>query len=231
MKLTLSILIIIIIIASVFALILFLFKAEPETHRNAFNKRVIKLLQSGKEKQIYDFFAEIVGDRTNAILILSAALSSDIPIHYFIAIGWQESRFKVKARHRQNKDGSIDYGMFGLNSKVYKQYTKEQLEEPVTNITFAAVKNKSCVLSRVICWLSRQSRRNKKSLHAKKVIRTRLSFFFAHELWNTRRRSGRGRRREENGRPSVRTTDQFERWKTAFTPQQRENVCWPPSQL
>ena len=139
MKILISISLIFIIIVSIFLLIVFLCYSENKIqNKNHINKKVKDLFKSGKADLVYSFYDSFIKNKELTINIVNNALCVDVPIHYFIAITWQESKFKPKARHTRNSDGSIDYGVFGLNSKTYKNYSKEYLEKIENNCRFAA---------------------------------------------------------------------------------------------
>ncbi len=96
----------------------------------------------GDESKIYDFYDKIIGDRKLTYLIVSTAILNDIPINYFVALCYTESRFNVNAVGKNiNKEGvitSYDYGLFQLNSITFADYTKAYLMMPENNIRLAA---------------------------------------------------------------------------------------------
>ena len=70
---------------------------------------------------VIDFFAAICKNREIAWSILDSSDEFDIPPALAFALCWEESRFNPNAINRQNKDGSIDRGLFQLNNKSFPQ--------------------------------------------------------------------------------------------------------------
>jgi hypothetical protein len=92
----------------------------------AINDRVKKLIVQGKSESVFSFYDKFTKNRFISFLIVSGAISSGVPINISIALAREESFFDVLAENK-NKDGSIDYSIFQLNSKTYKDYTRDYL--------------------------------------------------------------------------------------------------------
>ena len=80
------------------------------------------------KKAVVDYFTEICGSAAVADTILSNAAENEISVSLAFALAWKESNFKPAARN-MNTNGSVDRGLFQLNSR----YFKFQKEEDVYN--------------------------------------------------------------------------------------------------
>jgi len=68
---------------------------------------------------VIDFFAVICQGREIAYAILDSADEFDVPPALAFALCWEESRFNPYAINRQNRNGSIDRGLFQLNNRSF----------------------------------------------------------------------------------------------------------------
>ncbi len=68
---------------------------------------------------VIDFFTAICKNREIAWSILNSSDEFDVPPALAFALCWEESRFNPNAINRQNRDGSIDRGLFQLNNKSF----------------------------------------------------------------------------------------------------------------
>ena len=75
------------------------------------------------------FYYQVTGNRETAIAILDAAETYNIPLSLAFSIAYAESRFKPYASH-VNKNGSIDRGLFQLNSNAFPTLTEEEFFNP-----------------------------------------------------------------------------------------------------
>jgi len=69
--------------------------------------------------RVIDFFTRICGSREISKTILFYADMNDVPPALAFALAWEESRFKTHAVNSQNRNGSIDRGLFQLNSNSF----------------------------------------------------------------------------------------------------------------
>lgn len=106
------------------------------------NDLIAKMIYEGNESTVYDFYDKITGNRKITYLIISHALSYNIPVHYFMALAYTESRFTPSAiGTNANSEGvavSYDYGLFQLNSRTYNKFTREHLMTLENNVRMAA---------------------------------------------------------------------------------------------
>ncbi|MCL2764676.1 MAG: lytic transglycosylase domain-containing protein [Treponema sp.] len=68
---------------------------------------------------VIDFFTNICSNRDIAYTILNSADEFNIPPALAFALCWEESRFNPYAINRQNRNGSIDRGLFQLNNRSF----------------------------------------------------------------------------------------------------------------
>jgi hypothetical protein len=71
------------------------------------------------QNQVIDFFASICADPDIAEVILISADEHDISPALAVALAWEESRFNPLALNTANRDGSVDRGLFQLNSRSF----------------------------------------------------------------------------------------------------------------
>ena len=106
-------------------------------NRNHINKRIIEMFNAGRADDVYNFYNGFIKNRIATIYIISTALIFKIPVHYFIGLAYQESRFDFDEISKRNTDGSIDIGGYQLNSNQYKKYKIDYLLELENNIRLA----------------------------------------------------------------------------------------------
>jgi soluble lytic murein transglycosylase-like protein len=68
---------------------------------------------------VIDFFTAICSSREIAWAILDSSDEFDIPPALAFALCWEESRFNPNAINRQNRNGSVDRGLFQLNNRSF----------------------------------------------------------------------------------------------------------------
>jgi hypothetical protein len=68
---------------------------------------------------VIDFFTSLCSSREIAQAILDNTDEFDVPPALAFALSWEESRFNPRAINRQNRDGSVDRGLFQLNSRSF----------------------------------------------------------------------------------------------------------------
>ena len=70
-------------------------------------------------ERVIDFFSEVCASREIAEVILNAAEIYNVPAALAVALAWEESRFDPRAVNTQNRDHSIDRGLFQLNDRSF----------------------------------------------------------------------------------------------------------------
>ncbi|MCL2758845.1 MAG: lytic transglycosylase domain-containing protein [Treponema sp.] len=68
---------------------------------------------------VIDFFAGLCSSQEIAYAILDSSDEFNVPPALSFALCWEESRFNPNAINRQNRNGSIDRGLFQLNSQSF----------------------------------------------------------------------------------------------------------------
>jgi hypothetical protein len=68
---------------------------------------------------VTDFFTALCSSREIAQAILDNTDEFDVPPALAFALSWEESRFNPRAVNRQNRNGSVDRGLFQLNNRSF----------------------------------------------------------------------------------------------------------------
>jgi hypothetical protein len=89
------------------------------------------------QDQVIDFFASICASPEIARAILSNANEYDIPPALAVALAWEESRFDPHALNTRNRDGSVDRGLFQLNSHSFPRLELQAFFNPYANARYA----------------------------------------------------------------------------------------------
>ena len=106
--------------------------ASLSLHPTAINREDLGLIlyrQPQTRAAVEGFYYQVTGNRETAIAILDAAETYNIPLSLAFSIAYAESRFKPHASH-VNKNGSIDRGLFQLNSNAFPTLTEEEFFDP-----------------------------------------------------------------------------------------------------
>lgn len=80
-------------------------------------------------------FLERYNNNKNVEIIFRRALEYNVPIPLAFGLAVQESSLRSGA-YQSNKDGSIDRGLFQLNTKSYPFLTKAQMYDPEINAKY-----------------------------------------------------------------------------------------------
>ncbi|MDR1786333.1 MAG: lytic transglycosylase domain-containing protein [Spirochaetaceae bacterium] len=92
------------------------------------------------------FFAHITEDTATAQAILHYADLNDIPPTLAFALAYTESRYKTRAVHL-NGTGSVDRGLFQLNSESFPRLGVEDFFDPRTNAKYGLAHLRFCLNS------------------------------------------------------------------------------------
>jgi hypothetical protein len=95
--------------------------------------------------QVIDFFASICADPNIAEVILINANEHDIPPALAVALAWEESRFNHLALNTANRDGSVDRGLFQLNSRSFPRLEIQAFFNPHINTHYAMSHLRHCL--------------------------------------------------------------------------------------
>jgi hypothetical protein len=82
---------------------------------------------------VIDFFSRITGSREIAEVILAAAEAHKVPPSLAFALAWEESRYRPRAINTHNRNGSIDRGLFQLNSRSFPKLSEADFFDPRIN--------------------------------------------------------------------------------------------------
>jgi hypothetical protein len=82
---------------------------------------------------VIDFFSRITGSREIAETILAASETHKVPPGLAFAVAWEESRYRPRAINTRNRNGSIDRGLFQLNSRSFPKLSETDFFDPRTN--------------------------------------------------------------------------------------------------
>ncbi|MBO4319858.1 MAG: transglycosylase SLT domain-containing protein [Treponema sp.] len=75
------------------------------------------------------FYIGVTGNREVSLAILEAAEENNIPLSLAFSLAYAESRYKPTAKN-VNKNGSVDRGLFQLNSGTFPNLTESQFYDP-----------------------------------------------------------------------------------------------------
>ena len=104
---------------------------EKELYRNIYTRNFV-----------VDYYTEIAGSRDIAELILMYADNFDLPFSTVFSLVWTESKFKIHSVN-YNK-GSIDRGLFQLNSKAFPELAEQDFFNTEKNIMYGTKHLKWC---------------------------------------------------------------------------------------
>jgi hypothetical protein len=90
--------------------------------------KIVSVLRPEYLEKVYSFYNEFTKNREVTKTIIKYSLDYNIPVNLVFALAWKESRFDTKNVF-MNKDSkgrvlSRDWGLFSLNDKERKKWTK-----------------------------------------------------------------------------------------------------------
>jgi soluble lytic murein transglycosylase-like protein len=89
------------------------------------------------------FYVDVTGSERITRSILGAADSNDIPLPLAFSLAWGESSFRVNAFNRNS--GSVDRGLFQLNSRTFSFLSEEQFYTPEINARYGLAHLRFCL--------------------------------------------------------------------------------------
>jgi hypothetical protein len=95
--------------------------------------------------QVIRFFAELSGSERTAKVILESAERSGVSASLAFALALEESDFDARAVHHNT--GSIDRGLFQLNSKTFPELSEAEFFDPAVNARLGVEHLKYCLSS------------------------------------------------------------------------------------
>lgn len=90
--------------------------------------------QEKEQNQKINYLSKYSGNWLITKKLLEYSDKHNIDYKLVFALVKKESSFNYKAKNIKNKNGSKDYGLFQLNSHVYKNYTEKELLDLDINI-------------------------------------------------------------------------------------------------
>ncbi len=92
------------------------------------------------------FYTRVTNNREVALAILTSADKFDIPVSLAFALAYAESGFQVTASH-VNANGSIDRGLFQLNSATFTKLSESDFYNPNTSAYYGMNHLRFCLNS------------------------------------------------------------------------------------
>jgi hypothetical protein len=118
------------------------FLMEPEVQGDF----VLDSFQNPETREwVISFFERICGSRKTAQAILEEAERYSISPSLAFALSWEESRFNYRAMNRQNRDGSIDRGLFQLNNRSFPKLGEAEFFDPRLNAFYGMAHLRICI--------------------------------------------------------------------------------------
>jgi soluble lytic murein transglycosylase-like protein len=105
---------------------------------------ILAAYRNGEEEQILAFFTALCDSSELAALILGNAAQYDIAPALAFALCWEESRY-YKYAVNQNINGSVDRGLFQLNSQSFPELSVEDFFNPEINVRYAMAHLRWCL--------------------------------------------------------------------------------------
>jgi hypothetical protein len=84
------------------------------------------------QEMVVSFFRDLIGSSEVAGVVLSNCAMYDIPPALAFALCWEESRYTIRALNR-NRNGTVDRGLFQLNSETFPNLAVEDFYNPGIN--------------------------------------------------------------------------------------------------
>jgi len=105
-------------------------------YRNRADHRdpILELYRDAEARnRVVDFFAGVCASQKIVLVILDCADSFNIAPALAFALAWEESRLNPYAVNAKNRDGSIDRGLFQLNSRSFPRLEIQAFFDPEVN--------------------------------------------------------------------------------------------------
>ena len=90
------------------------------------------------------FYTHVTGNRDVAVAILDAASEFNISPALAFSLAYAESMFNIKAKHT-NVNGTIDRGLFQLNSSSFPKLSEEEFFDPRISAYYGMSHLKYCI--------------------------------------------------------------------------------------
>lgn len=100
--------------------------------------------QSMAKSSVEWFYNKITGNKDVTNAILTEAEKNDIPLSLAFALAYTESKYKTEAVG-YNTNGTVDRGLFQLNSNSFPQLSEEEFFDPYTSAKYGMRHLKQCL--------------------------------------------------------------------------------------
>ena len=91
------------------------------------------------------FYLHVTGSRETALSILEEAEKNDVPLSLAFALAYTESRYDAKAVNKNNRNGSIDRGLFQLNNRSFPQLKESDFFNPAVSAKYGMSHLRFCM--------------------------------------------------------------------------------------
>jgi hypothetical protein len=119
----------------------FLTRAEPQPP-----DRLLDLYRNPQYKDfLIDYFGDVCGSKEIARIILDACNEFDIPPGLAFSLCWEESKFNPRAINNENRNESIDRGLFQLNNRSFPNLETLDFYNPELNAHHGLKHLRSCL--------------------------------------------------------------------------------------
>ncbi len=92
---------------------------------------------------VIDFYTEVTGSKDIALPIIEYSDKYNIPLSLAFALAWVESHYNPRAVNRNH--GSIDRGLFQLNSKTFRFLSRKDFFNPRINAKYGIAHLRFCL--------------------------------------------------------------------------------------
>jgi hypothetical protein len=100
---------------------------------------------SSSREWVISFFARLCGSEELAEIILEGAARYAVSPSLAFALSWEESRYNYQAVNCQNRDGSIDRGLFQLNNRSFPKLAEQEFFSPRINTAHGMAHLRLCL--------------------------------------------------------------------------------------
>jgi hypothetical protein len=94
---------------------------------------------------VLEFFSNICINREIVLAILENSKTFNVPPALAFAVSWEESRLNPNAINRYNRDGSVDRGLFQLNSRSFPHLEAANFYDIRTNAYYGIAHLRYCL--------------------------------------------------------------------------------------
>jgi hypothetical protein len=118
------------------------FLREPELVRD---EPMERYLNPDSREWVLDFFARLCGSAEIAESILEESEQRGVSPALAFAVCWEESRYNSQAVNRLNRNGSVDRGLFQLNSASFPKLGEADFFNPRINVYYGMAHLRMCL--------------------------------------------------------------------------------------